>query len=416
MSLGLDTPEANPQALDDLREYIRLCALTSRQIVLYDLINNRYSERPYGWPELEVVLLVARLAVLKEINLVVNAAPLRLDEAYDPLTSSNKQRKVVITQRESADGGLIKQAQALGKALFAQQGPNAEEALFTFLKEKLAAWNGALAGYEPLAKTGAYPGLSEIQSGLEFLRKFVEEADSVRFLKRFVENKEELQDLADAMHDLQGFYTNQKHSWEQLRTAVAELAQNRLQLEAQVEAGPALARMEYILATAHPYNLLQEVADLSYTARSVNDELVAAARGPAVAEIQGLLAGVTGELDRVSANEALRKTTSGELAKLLATATQATSIAHIAQARQAAEAAYDRALAAIEQAQAAQPKPDVLTATPSIPPVKKRRVVEPKSLWSGSFIETEDDMEDFLKKLRVVLKAALAANERVQIK
>ena len=132
--------------------------------------------------------------------------------------------------------------------------------------------------------------------------------------------------------------------------------------------------------------------------------------------MQGLLAGVTEELDRVSADAALRKKTSGELAKLLASATQATSIAHIAQARQAAEAAYDRALAAIEQAQAAQPKPDVLTATPSIPPVKKRRVVEAKSLWSGSFIETEDDMEDFLKKLRVVLKAALAANERVQIK
>ena len=237
VSLGLDTPEANPQALDDLREYIRLCALTSRQIVLYDLINNRYSERPYGWPELEVVLLVARLAVLKEINLVVNAAPLRLDEAYDPLTSSNKQRKVVIIQRHGAPPHLLKAAQALGKDLFAQQGPNAEEALFTFLKEKLAAWNGDLAGYEPLAKTGAYPGLSEIQSGLEFLRKFVAEADSVRFLQRFVANKDELQDLADAMHDLQGFYTNQKHSWEQLRTAVAELAQNRLQLEAQAEAG-----------------------------------------------------------------------------------------------------------------------------------------------------------------------------------
>ena len=135
--------------------------------------------------------------------------------------------------------------------------------------------------------------------------------------------------------------------------------------------------------------------------------------------MQGLLAGVTGELDRVSADEALRKTTSGELAKLLATATQATSIAHIAQARQAAEAAYDRALAAIEQAQAAQSKSDDLTPddpTPPKPKVKKRRVVEPKSLWSGSFIETEDDMEDFLKKLRMVLKAALAANERVQIK
>ena len=102
-----------------------VCArMTSKQIVLHELINNRYGGRPYGWPELEVVLLVARLAVLKEINLVVNAAPLPLDQAYDHLTASNKQRKVIITQRESAGGDLIKKAQALGKELFAQQGPS----------------------------------------------------------------------------------------------------------------------------------------------------------------------------------------------------------------------------------------------------------------------------------------------------
>jgi hypothetical protein len=42
--------------------------------------------------------------------------------------------------------------------------------------------------------------------------------------------------------------------------------------------------------------------------------------------------------------------------------------------------------------------------------------VEAKSLWSGGFIETAVDMESFLTKLRSELEAALAANERVQIK
>ena len=42
------------------------------------------------------------------------------------------------------------------------------------------------------------------------------------------------------MHDLRGFYTNQKHSWETLRAAVDELSQNRLQLESHEQAGPAL--------------------------------------------------------------------------------------------------------------------------------------------------------------------------------
>jgi hypothetical protein len=416
VSLALDTPEANSNALDDLRDYIRLCAATSKQIVLHELIDKRYGGRPYGWPELEVVLLVARLAVLKEINLVVNAAPLPLDQAYDHLTASSKQRKVIITQRESPPEDLIKKAQALGKDLFAQQGASGEEALFAFIKGQLIAWNTDLTGYEPLAKTGKYPGLNEIESSIECLQKFVEEIDSLRFLKRFVENRGELLDLSEDIQELKDFYTNQRHSWEALRTAVDELSQNRLQLEAHDAAGQALARMEEILKIERPYGLLHGVADLTHTVREVNDQLVSEARVPTIAEIQGLTDGITNELNKVSADEALRKTALSELSKLLITATQAASIAHISQARQTGEEAYDRAWTAIEKSQIPPPpKPNDPPAPPS-PPVKKRRVVEAKNLWTGDLIETPADVETFLTTLRTELENALEANERVQIK
>ncbi|MCK5690962.1 BREX system P-loop protein BrxC, partial [Myxococcota bacterium] len=120
VTLALNTPEGNPQALNDLREYIKLSALTSKQVVLYELIEKRYGQRPYGWPEIEVVLLVARLAVLKEITLVFDSAPLALDKAYEKLTSSAKQRKVIIRERAVAGTELIKNARDLGKDLFEQ--------------------------------------------------------------------------------------------------------------------------------------------------------------------------------------------------------------------------------------------------------------------------------------------------------
>ena len=408
VTLALDTPEANPQALADLRDHVRLCANTNKQIVLHELINKRYGNRPYGWPELEVVLLVARLVVLKEINLVVNAAPLPLEQAYDHLISSRKQHKVVITLRESAAGPLIKAAQALGKDLFAQQGPGAEEELFTFLKEELASWSAGLDGYQPLAATGNYPGLTEVQDCRRGLRQFVEESDSLRFLNRFVGNKDELLELAEDVQELNDFYSNQKHSWEQLRTAVEQLSHNRLRLEADEQAGPALRRMEEILAAPRPYKLLHEVADLAHAARTVNDRLISEARKPAMTEIQRLIDGVSGQLEEASAEETLRKTATAELAKLLDTAAQATSIPHIAEAKQEAADAYDRAVATIETMQA---KPD----DPHYK-VKKRRVVEAKTLWSGGFIETKEDIEAFLKKLRSKLEAAIEAKERVQIK
>lgn len=383
--------------------------------MLHQLIDKRYGGRPYGWPELEVVLLVARLAVLKEINLLDSntKAPIVLDNAYDHLTSSSKQRRVILTQRQSASSDLIKKAIALAKELFAQTGPNAEDALFDLLKKKLSNWNNDLLGYAPLADTGKYPGKAEIDSGLTILSQYVAETESLTFLECFVADKADLLDLAEDIQDLQDFYTNQKQAWEQLREAVDKLSPNRLQLEADPQGGPALARMEEICSASRPYNLLREIADLTYTARTANDQLVSGVRGPAVAGIQRHLDGITAELDRVSADEELRNKATAELNKLLGTANQATSIAHIAQAQQTAEVAFDRALSAIEKAQIPPPpEPDALK--PSI--VKKRCVVEAKSLYPNIFIETPQDVEIFLTKLREVLEAAIDADERVQLK
>ena len=159
VSLGLETPEANPQALDDLREYIRLCAMTSKQIVLHELIEKKLrrtalrlagarggapggaSCRAQGdRPDREQRAAAARPGL---------RAP-HLQRASSAKSSS--------PSAKSAGGDLIKKAQALGKELFGQQGRAAEEPLFVFLKEQLSAWSSDLREYEPLAKTGKYPG------------------------------------------------------------------------------------------------------------------------------------------------------------------------------------------------------------------------------------------------------------------
>ncbi len=226
-SLGLQTTAVNTRALDDLREYVGLCARTSKQIVLHELVEKRYGQRPYGWPVGEVLLLVARLAVLKELSLVVNAAPLPLAQAYEHLVSPARQRRVVLVERQVAGKALIAVCQQVGKDLFGQLGPASEDALFEFLQERLASWQGELSGFQSLAETGDYPGREEIVQALQLLRPLVGESDSLRFLKRVQASRDELRDLGDDHQDLVGFYTHQRPAWESLRQAVRSLGQNR---------------------------------------------------------------------------------------------------------------------------------------------------------------------------------------------
>jgi hypothetical protein len=143
----LQAGENNPEALEDLRTYLHLCSMRSQQVVLHDMLEKRYSLRPYGWPEDEVLLLLARLIVLGEVNLMMDASLLPIDKIYDAITTPAKRRKIVVRKRETADPKSIQDARSLGKDLFAEMGPDGEDALFTYLQAKLKEWQVALNGY-----------------------------------------------------------------------------------------------------------------------------------------------------------------------------------------------------------------------------------------------------------------------------
>src|SRR4029079_7714486 len=88
--------ENNPDALEDLRNYVALAGSQSRPTVLHDLIEKRYSLRPYGWPDEEVLLLLARLVVLGEVVLMMDGAQVPTDKVYEAINAPAKRRKILV--------------------------------------------------------------------------------------------------------------------------------------------------------------------------------------------------------------------------------------------------------------------------------------------------------------------------------
>jgi hypothetical protein len=176
--------ENNPEAIEDIRTYLQLCSMKSQQVVLHDMLEKRYSLRPYGWPDEEVLLLVARLVVLSEISLIMDGALLPIDKVYAAITTPSKRRKIIIRKRETSDPKAIQNARNLGKELFAEMGPDGEDGLTTFLQAKLKVWQTALHGYKQLAETGDYPGADEIKQGLTLINPLLADTDSRKFIER----------------------------------------------------------------------------------------------------------------------------------------------------------------------------------------------------------------------------------------
>ena len=412
-NLLFQTGENNPEALEDLRSYLHLCALKSQPVVLHDLLEKRYSLRPYGWTEEEVLLLLARLLVLSEISLMMDATLLPLDKVYEALTTPAKRRKVVIRQRETSDPKAIQNARSLGKELFAEMGPDGEDGLMTFLQNNLRDWQRALQGYQPLANTGHYPGKDEIGQGLTCISPLLADQESRKFIERFNALKNDLLDLADQYHDLEHFYDHQKPTWENLRKAHTSFQLNRLELEKDAQAEPALQRMQDILSAKSPYGLIKEAEALIRTVDAVNAGLLSGRRAEALAKIDAHIATLNRDMAQAQGDASLRSACLQPLETLKAQVQQEGSLAHITQAEVEAVKAFDAAIERIERHGPVQKEHGIREAQPV---VKKQRVVKPADLVQTAYLESSADVNDFLDALRGELEQAIANHERVQIR
>jgi hypothetical protein len=410
ITLILDTEEANSKALEELRKYIQLCKQNSKQIVLSELIT-KYGQCPYGWPELEVVLLVSRLAVLKEIALIVDQKDLPLDQAYDFLTTTSKQRKVIILLREKVSDDIIKNCRDIAYKMFGKRGSNIEGELFTFVSSTLKEWSKELSGFKQIVQSGTFPGGVEIDHCIGVLRKFVEEDTPSRFFGWFVDDEETLLDIEKEYKELHPFFTHQKSSWKNLQDALRLYSQNTLQLEENAEVKAAIARMNVIAKDPRPYGMLHEVNKLVHTVSEENDRLIAEIKEPAKTKTLDLIKSLNTELDDKSISESLRSSILQPLQNTLESICEEKGIANIVSAPQRAHDQFEQALERIND------EAKILGGGVTPPGItKKHRTVEAKNYCSTGYMETEVEVDAFIKSLREVLIAAVNSDEKIRIK
>ena len=409
-----DMPEINPEATEDLRGYIELCTKSSRQIVLFDMIAGRYANRPYGWPEFEVILLLARLIMAGEVQCVSGGAAIPKDKLYEALTTQRKWRSITVVQRVTSKPEDVKKARELGRDVFSEMGPEGEDALFEFLKGRLEGWRGKLSRYRDLTETGSYPGARDIADSLSLLRVLVAPEDSHRFLAEVNDRGRDLRDLADGFHDIEHFYEHQRPIWDKLRAASDKFRLNQMELERDDAAGSALRRMDEILSAPNPYELLKEAEGLIRTVSAVNEGLLSARRAQAFATIAGQIAVVSAEALTAGGDESLKAKWLTPLEKMTEQVSTHESLAHIGQAESEAVHMKDDALAQVEHY--LMQKAEEGKAGQDKPAVKPRKIVSPVTLVKSPYLESQNDVDVFLDDLRRELTDALARNERIEIR
>lgn len=405
--LELNLGEKNGQALKEIKEFIDLSDARNQSLILSDLVN-RFAGYPWGWPEGETTLLIARLFVAGEISLMLNGEPLKYKEAIAPLTKSPQWKLVKILKHKAVDMADLKTAAKLGQDLFSKLEIESEEVLYNFFVKELLNWKTKLTQFKPLADTGKYPGKQDIDDGLKLLSA-LDIQDRYQFFEVLKKKKKDLEDLNENLHDLNNFYTTQHSTWEKLQEVMrGSFKDNRQELDMDIKAKSALERMEQILKSPTPYGMLKEVDGLITTVSTINDQLIKNNCESAIKQVDDKIVLLHQQLTLIKADSHLSNQVLLPLQNLKKLIQAEHSIPSISHRISRLEDIFDSSVAIIEQ--------HIRKTTQATTPNKQVTAISVATLTSKPYIETAEEAKQFINKLEQEIEKALDNNTRVKIR
>ncbi|MRI34253.1 BREX system P-loop protein BrxC [Endozoicomonas sp. OPT23] len=450
--LGFDMGDAqcNPQATKEVEQYISLKIELNQPVSVKDVVHH-FTHRPYGWPDDEVLLLQARLALAGKINFIYNKEELPRHRVYDRLTGRRSWpdlRLQRIRQHEERD---LTKAAKLYKDLFSKTFTGTgEKALDESLRNELNKWQDTLKSCDNKSQTGQFPGKDVIQNGLTLVSGILANKDSFRMIQHLLKVAGDLDEFSEDFEDVDDFYSSQFNTWQQLAKALnSDFKLNQAALEKEAVAASALQKLEAIYSNASPYNSISQVNRLIEQVRTVNERLLSEKREHALSRIDERLGRINGQLEEVSAPDNLRNTALRKLQLCRKNIEKQLSIAEIFSAQNEAsdheedaelvinqyveterkrlEEEQKKRLAAVAaskpvvQAKSVagktieKPKPQV--AEPAAPVYVKRTIsFSPDSVAPRHYLETEEQVEAYLDNIRKELMKAVEDGDRIRIR
>ncbi|WP_319784402.1 BREX system P-loop protein BrxC [Oceanisphaera sp. IT1-181] len=460
--LGIDLAdeECNPQAVREAEQFISLKVERNEAVYLRDVVA-RFAKRPYGWPDNDILLLVARLALAGKISFTSQGTNLPLNKAYDFFTSVRKRSELRLNKIRQHDERQLKKAVSLVKELFSKTFTGTgEKELNELIRAELSHWQNELKSFRSKAQTGHFPGKQDIEDGLVLIAGVLGQGNSFSLIARLLEDGEALADLAEDFEDLDDFYNSQFSTWQDLASALhGDFKDNVVALDKEPTAAKALAELKRIYELPQPYGELRHINPLIEQVQRVNHRLVEERRVHALERIDGRISHVEKTLTEARASAELSNQALRPLQLCRQRAEKTESIPVIVSNQAEADGLEDEAFELINrhieaqrQQQAEQERKqqaaNAAASTPSStagvtptlgtgatsgmssttqpipectdkqpqPYVKRTITFIPANLAPSNMIETEQQVDDYLNALRKQLMQSVNDGDRVRIK
>ena len=380
----------NEDALNEISQWLELQNQKMLKTSMGD-VQRRYQAIPYGWKEIDIAALIARLIVQQKIQINYGGAVVSKEERrlVDFLRKKTEIDKAIVARRIAPSEELIrKSVNFLRDYLGAMDIPSDEDGLIHFV-------------------------LNDVLS---------QRKDNVALLKRMVQRQDDLLDSAEDMEGVEMFFKAQRTVFDDAKKRLASILKERDYFATDADTLNVISTMSTILAMPKPYSRIGELPELVQKVKTAYDGLLDMKREEVAENIRQCMQDVHQLASEARDAGTLLHQADDHFVNKRETAKTATSLteldAMITQLLNYKDTICRRmeVMSASRQQEAQKPTP-AAPAKPGTPAPKPPKIMTVRryDLCSVKRLQSKEDIDKYVEAIREKLMKTLESCDGVQI-
>ena len=416
----------NEDALNEISQWLELQNQKMLSTSMGD-VQRRYQAIPYGWKEIDIAALIARLIVQQKIQINYGGAVVGKEERrlVDFLRKKTEIDKAIVVRRIAPSEELIrKSVNFLRNYLGAMDIPSDEDGLIRFV---LNTFETKQSHYQKLLdefySKERYPEKETVTAARDLMNDVLSQRkDNVALLKRMVQRQDDLLDSAEDMEGVEMFFKAQRTVFDDAKKRLAGILKEKDYFAADADTLNVISTMSTILAMQKPYSRIGELPELVRKVKTAYDSLLDMKREEVAENIRQCMQDVHQlATEARDAGVLLRQADDYFVGKREA-AKNASSLtdldAMITQLLNHKDTICRRmeVMSASRQQEAQKPTP-AATVKPGTPAPKPPKIITVRryDLCSVKRLQSKEDIDKYVEAIREKLMKALESCDGVQI-
>lgn len=415
--------ESNADAVSTMEEYLEMQDVKKLPTSMAD-VQSRYQAIPYGWKEIDIAAIAAQLIYAQKVTIKYAGNTIQPSDPKlpDMLRKKSEIGKTSISKRKTISATMMRDVKAMLREYFdIMDVPDDEDGLIRFVTEKFTEQRDYYASLDARYEGHKYPDHGLVQKAMHLMDDVLsQKKDNIALIARVLKQEDALFDNKEAMSNgVENFFKTQVTVFDQAVQFEKSLHDDLERIAENEEAHAALNTIRLITTvqtgSKFNYNRIRELNPLMDTVRAAHDKMLEEKRAEVLETVRQCMEATHTAANGDSKASRLIEQSDRYFSQCKEKISELKSLA-LLDAMFLPMCQYkDNTVSSIE-AILTPPAPKPQAGKEAAPAKKKVvRAYNRQVVFQAKTLQTEEDIDDYVEKIRSQLKQLLKNCDEIKL-